>query len=93
MLNPHKGTPPSKPGQVPTMHEGAAVLEPDLMLKSRLQWGQLQVLIKWKNQPVAESSWEDAELFQKLYPKFQLENELILQTGRDVMVGKTYARR
>ena len=48
MLNPHKGTPPSKPGQVPTMHEGATVLEPDLMLKSRLHWGQLQVLIKWK---------------------------------------------
>ena len=49
MLKPHKGTPPSAPGQVPTMHEGAAVLEPDLMLKSRLYWGQLHVLIKWKN--------------------------------------------
>ena len=52
------------------MHKGAVVLEPDLMLKSRLYWGQLQVLIKWKNQPAAESSWEDAELFQNLYPKF-----------------------
>ena len=70
MLKSHKGAPPSEPGQVPTMHEGAAVLEPDLMLKSRLYRGQLQVLIKWKNQPAAESSWEYAELFQKLYPKF-----------------------
>ena len=78
MLKPHKGTLPSKPGQVPSMHEGATIPEPDLMLKSRLYRRQLQVLIKWKNQPAAESSWEDAELFQKLYPKFHLEDELIL---------------
>lgn len=63
MLKPHKGTPPLEPGQVPTMHEGGVVPEPDLMLKSRLYQGQLQVLIKWKNQPAMESSWEDAKLF------------------------------
>jgi len=78
---------------MPTIHNGAAVPEPELMLKSRLHRGHLQVLIKWKHQPSAESSWEDAELFQKLYPTFQLEDELILQAGRDVMIGKTYTRR
>ena len=92
MLKKHNGDPPSEL-QVPTMHDGAAVPEPELMLKSRLHRGQLQVLIKWKNQPPAESSWEDAELFQRVYPKFQLEDELILQAGRDVMIGKTYTRR
>jgi hypothetical protein len=50
-------------------------------------------LIKGKNQLAAESLWEHAELFQKLYSKFQLEDELILQAGSDVMVGKTYTRR
>jgi len=75
------------------MHKGAAVPEPDLMLKSMSYRGQLQVLIKWKNQLAAESSWEDAELFPKLYPKFQLEDKLILQAGRDVMVCKSYTRR
>jgi len=63
------------------------------MLKSWLHRGHLQVLIKWMNQPATESYWEDVEPFQKLYPKFQLEDELILQAGRDVMIGKTYTRR
>jgi len=31
--------------------------------------------------------------FQRLFPKFQLEDELLLQEGRDVMVGLTYKRR
>jgi hypothetical protein len=41
VLKKHKGTPPSEPGQVPTMHKGAAVPEPDLALKSWLYRGQL----------------------------------------------------
>jgi hypothetical protein len=41
VLKKHKGTPPSELGQVPTMHEGAVVLEPDLVLKSWLYRGQL----------------------------------------------------
>jgi hypothetical protein len=41
VLKKHKGTPPSKLGQVPTMHEGAAVPEPDLVLKSWQYRGQL----------------------------------------------------
>jgi hypothetical protein len=36
----------------------------------------------------ADSSWEELELFKKLYPKFQLEDKLILQVGRDVTVVK-----
>lgn len=48
------------------------------MLRNRVISGRLHVLIKWKNQPSVESSWEDAETFQKLYPKFQLKDELIL---------------
>ena len=93
MLKKHNGPPPTEPAQLPTLHEGTAVPEPELMLKSRIYRGQLQILIKWKNQPAAESSWEDAELFREVYPEFQLEDELILQAGRDVMIGKTYTRR
>jgi len=39
MLKPHKGTPPSERGQVPTMHEGVAIPKLDLMLKSRSYQG------------------------------------------------------
>jgi len=30
--------------------------------------------------------------FQQLYPKFQLEDELSAQAGRDVMCGRKYRR-
>jgi len=33
------------------------------------------------------------EEFQRLFPKFQLEDELLLQGRRDVMVGLQYRRR
>jgi hypothetical protein len=31
--------------------------------------------------------------FRQVYPAFQLEDELLAQVGRDVMVGNTYSRR
>jgi hypothetical protein len=31
--------------------------------------------------------------FQKLHPDFKLEDELVQQEGRDVMVGLQYCRR
>jgi hypothetical protein len=31
--------------------------------------------------------------FKELYPLIQLEDELLLQGGRDVMVGLTYQRK
>lgn len=70
MLKKYAGPPPTEPLWMPTVHNGVAVPKPELMLKSRLHRGQLQVLIKWKNQPAVESSWDDAELFQELYPTF-----------------------
>jgi hypothetical protein len=89
----YQGPPPTEPTQLPTIHDGTAVPDPELMLKSRINRGQLQILIKWKNQPAAESSREDAKLFKEVYSEFQLEDDLILQAGRDVMIGKTYTRK
>jgi len=37
--------------------------------------------------------WEDVDAFTAKYPNFQLEDELLLDGGRDVMWGRTYARR
>jgi hypothetical protein len=39
------------------------------------------------------ATWEDVESFRVKYPEFQLEDELLLDGGRDVMVGHTYSRR
>lgn len=69
-LKKQQGLPPTTSLPIPMIDDGIAILEPELMLKNRVISGRLQVLIKWKNQPSIESSWEDAETFQKLYPKF-----------------------
>jgi hypothetical protein len=88
MLKPHKGPAPTEPGELPTMNNGVALPEPESMLKARANGDKIEVLIKWKDQLVADSSWEEIGHFRKLYPKFQLEDELILQVGRDVTVVK-----
>jgi len=55
--------------------------------------GVRQVLVQWKGQTAASATWEDAESFSATYPAFQLEDELLLDGGRYVMVGRTYIRR
>jgi hypothetical protein len=37
-------------------------------------------------------SWMPLDEFQKLYPTIKLEDELVQQEGRDVMVGLQYRR-
>jgi hypothetical protein len=37
-------------------------------------------------------SWVPLDEFQKLHPDFKLEDELVQQEGRDVMVGLQYCR-
>jgi hypothetical protein len=49
--------------------------------------------VQWKGQPAAEATWTDLATFQETYPSFQLEDELLAEGGRDVMVGKQYTRR
>ncbi|WVZ83528.1 hypothetical protein U9M48_030666 [Paspalum notatum var. saurae] len=41
----------------------------------------------------AEASWVPLEEFHRQHPTFQLEDELIVQAGRDVMYGHQYQRR
>jgi transcriptional regulator GlxA family with amidase domain len=37
--------------------------------------------------------WETVEAFRAAHPDFQLEDELFVEGGRDVMVGNVYRRR
>jgi hypothetical protein len=55
--------------------------------------GQCELLMQWKGLSVAEVTWIDLAEFQQLYPSFQLEDELLVEEGRDVMLGKQYSRR
>jgi transcriptional regulator GlxA family with amidase domain len=50
-------------------------------------------LVQWQDEPAASASWEDYDDFRAQFPDFQLEDELVFDGGRDVMCGRTYARR
>jgi transcriptional regulator GlxA family with amidase domain len=41
----------------------------------------------------ADATWEAIDDFKTRFPNFQLEDELFVEGGRDVMVGKFYQRR
>ena len=69
------------------------VVEPEAVLRGRLARGQREVLVRWKGAPTAETSWVALDEFRERFPHFQLEDELLLQGGRDVMWGRIYGRR
>jgi hypothetical protein len=52
-----------------------------------LAHGRRKLLVQWTGQAASESSRIKLNEFQRLYPTFQLRDELNLQGGRDVMVG------
>ena len=69
------------------------VVEPDVVLRSRLARGKHELLVHWKGAPAAETAWVELDDFRQQFLDFQLEDELRLQGGRDVMWGCTYGRR
>jgi hypothetical protein len=85
--------PPSAPPALPQIHNGAAVPKPKHVLRSRLARGVCQLLVHWKGTTAASATWEDADSFIDRYPGFQLEDELLVEGGRDVMWGRHYQRR
>ena len=93
LLKKFVGAPPATPPALPPIHHGAAVPEPDRVTKSRLARGVRQLLVHWKGEPASAATWEDAEGFRDRYPTFQLEDELLVEGGRDVMWGRQYQRR
>ena len=93
LLKPFHGDLPEEIPSLPPLLHGRAVVQPDQVLRSRLARGQRELLVRWKNAPATETSWVTLAEFRELFPKFQLEDELLIQEGRDVMVGLQYSRR
>ena len=50
-------------------------------------------MIQWVDLPEDDATWEPLEEFHTEFPAFQLEDELFVEGGSDVMVGKVYQRR
>jgi hypothetical protein len=93
LLNKYTGDPPTAAATLSPIRHGKICLEPEEALKCRLARGRQELLVRWKNQVAVEASWVDLEEFCQLYTDFQLEDELLLQEERDVMVGIKYSRR
>jgi hypothetical protein len=94
VLKPFRGdSPPSLPPALPPLRHGRLLLEPERALRARRFRGAWQVLIRWTNLPESEATWELLEDFRSRFPSFQLEDELFVEGGRDVMYGNVYRRK
>jgi len=63
------------------------------VLRASLRRGVWHVLVHWAGTAEPDATWEPLEQFKASYPNVQLEDELFLEEGRDVMTGVQYVRR
>jgi hypothetical protein len=93
LLKPFHGDPPAQVPALPPVEHGQVVVQPETVLKAHVARGRRELLVSWTGAPAAETKWVDLEEFVQHFPDYQLENELLLQGGRDVMWGLAYSRR
>jgi hypothetical protein len=93
LLKKFHGEAPSTPGTLPLIRHSRACPTPATVLRRRLAQGQSELLVQWIGLAAADASWVPKDDFPKLCSNFKLEDELVQQEGRDVMVGLQYHRR
>jgi hypothetical protein len=93
LLKKFHGEAPTAPGTLPPIRHGRACPTPASVLQNRMATGQRELLVQWVSLAAADASWVLFVEFQKMYPTFQLEDELVQQDRRDVMVGLQYHRQ
>jgi hypothetical protein len=93
LLKKFVGTPLAGPPPLPSIHHGAVQSVPERASRTPLARGVRQVLVHWQGEPAVFATWEDVDSFQDRYPTFQLEDELLVEGGRDVMWGRHYSRQ
>jgi hypothetical protein len=96
LLKKFHGEAPSAPPALPATLHGKVVTTPQHVLRARLNRGVWEVLVQWTNTTASEACWVTVDEFKRSYPNFQLEDELFLQVGGNVVDsfwGTTYERR
>jgi hypothetical protein len=77
---------------LPPVHHGRACAEPKAVLHGKAARGHRELLIQWKGLQATNATWRDLAEFRSMYPRFQLDDELLVEEGRDVMIGIRYQR-
>jgi hypothetical protein len=93
LLKPFRGTPPVLPLDLPPMQNGRLLPSPEKIIKARMQHGQWQVLVHWNGTQPVDATWEPLQQFKASYPQFQLEDELFVEGGRNVMVYSRWPKQ
>ena len=81
---------------LPPFKNGKVIPQPQSIVRSRLNRGAVDVLVKWAHLPVAEATWIPLTVFQETDPEFELANKLFVQEGTNVVdafIGKKYSRK
>lgn len=58
-----------------------------LHVRARLSRGVHEILVQWTRLPNSEASWGPLEDFRRQFSSFQLKDKLVIEGGRNVMVG------
>jgi hypothetical protein len=93
LLKPYHGTTPNGSGVLPPTQHGRAIPQLAEVITGCLARGVHELLVRWTGQAVADATWVELGTFKRDFPSFQLEDELVLQGGRDVMTRIPYQRR
>jgi len=93
LLKKHRGDPLAAPAVLPPTWDGRMLPTPEWVLQVQQRRGVWKVLIKWHGLPAEDATWDHLDEYRSVYPDFQLEGELFLQAGRDVMTRIPYTRR
>ena len=87
LLKQWRGDLPTATAAVLPIQDGRLLPAPERVLHAQLHRGDLKLLVKWHGLPDDDATWEPLNDFKTLYPDVQLEDELFVGTGRDVMTG------
>ena len=93
LLKAYHGDPPAAPPALPPTARGRLLPAPQKVLKAQKRRDVWHVLVQWTGLPVSDATWEKLDEFRQQFPDVQLEDELFVEAGRDVMTGLTYSRR